>query len=94
MFDRTIDDFVYFQDFGKLITVNGREIDALDDTNDTEFKNSRQYRKVLRVRTREANDIDKDTEFTLEGFVFRVYNKNILNDGLFTQLEAEKKRDA
>lgn len=91
MFDRTIDDFVYFGDFGVQIEVNGRLVDAIIDSNDDEFKNSRQFRQVLRVRTRDSRDIDKDTFYLHEGLKYRVYKKDVLRDGLFTRLEAETK---
>lgn len=91
MFDRTLDDFVFFGDFGVQIEVNGRLVDAILDSNDDDFKNSRQFRQVLRVRTRDSQDIDKGAFYLHEGKRYHVFKKDIMRDGLFTRLEAEPK---
>lgn len=91
MFDRSLDSFVFFGDFGIDILVNGVVIKAIADNHDKNEKASRQRARVLRVLTSDAIAIDTDTIIEFEGSKFRVYKKDVMMDGLFTKLEAEKK---
>jgi hypothetical protein len=70
---------------------DGREIKAIPDKHDEQFKNSRVSTLVLRVLTSDSQDIDTDSVITKAGSTYRVYKKDVMRDGLFTKLEAERK---
>jgi hypothetical protein len=91
MFDRSLDSQVFFSDFEVVIVFDGREIKAIPDKHDEQFKNSRVSTLVLRVLTSDSQDIDTDSVITKAGSTYRVYKKDVMRDGLFTKLEAERK---